>query len=180
MAEADDNALVKMRTLRSALAGLRRSMPRLGPGLGKRIGKDGEVWAVDASQFASSHPFKCPAECGSSTVVAAGQVNGTDIDDFPADFTLNVSTSGTAYIYIAATITLTTSSYGYVTEHSLTSWILATGSSVPADTATNVYRAVARYDDGLLTEQALVSSMEFVMRDDGSGTSTGIAIWGQA
>jgi len=180
MQPLDDNALVKMKTVRAVVAALKRSMPRFGPGLGMRQGKDGPVWAVDASQFTTSHPFKAPATASASTVLVPGQVNGTDIVDFPADFTLNVSTSGVRYVYIVATITQTVSSYGYVTGHTLTSWTLATGYSVPADSATTVHRTVCRYDDGVLTEQAVVSSLEFVIRDDGSGSSTGVAIWGQA
>jgi len=127
-----------------------------------------------------SHPFKCPAAASTSSVVSGGSVNGQSA----TNLTLNISSSGTRYVYLDVTMTQDVSSDGYVLGfsggHTNITAALATGSSVPADSSTHLYRQVAKYVDGVKTEQNIISSMEVVIRDDGSGSSTANAIWGQS
>jgi D-serine deaminase-like pyridoxal phosphate-dependent protein len=132
----------------------------------------------DAAATASStHPFKCPKATDGSTasVVVAGDVNGVTA----TNLSLTISNSGTKVVYVDVTYTADVTANNYVVGFSgAITCALATGSSVPSDTSTHLYRHIATYVNGARTVQAVTTSLEVVVRDDGSGTSTATAIWG--
>lgn len=129
-----------------------------------------------------SHPFKCPGSTDGSTAstIVAGTVNGVSA----TGLSLTISNSGTRYVYLDVTLTLDITSNDYVIGfsggHSSITCAVATGGSIPADSDTHAYRKIAIYVNGTKTEQAIVSSMEVVARDDGTGSGTPVYIWGQS
>jgi hypothetical protein len=133
----------------------------------------------DAAASTSTHPFLCPTTTDGSTasVVVAGDVNGVTA----TNLSLTISNSGTKVVYVNVTYTADVTAHGYVVGFSgAITCALATGSSVPSDTSTHLYRHIATYVDGTRTVQAVTTSLEVVVRDNGSGTSTATAIWGIA
>ena len=127
----------------------------------------------------TTHPFLCPASTDGSTAsaVVAGTVNGVTA----TNLSLVISNSGTKYVYLDVTYTQELSSNNYVLGfNSVITCALATGSSIPADTSTHLYRQVATYVSGVKTVQSIQSSMQVEARDDGTGTATTRAIWGRA
>jgi len=133
----------------------------------------------DSTEDSTPHPFKCPKYTDGSTasVVVAGDVNGVTA----TNLSLTISNSGTKVVYVDVSYTAHVTANGYVVGFSgAITCALATGSSVPSDTSTNLYRHIATYVSGTLTVQAVTTSLEVVVRDNGSGTSTATAIWGIA
>lgn len=131
---------------------------------------------------APPHPFKCPGSTDGSTAssVEPGTVNGVSA----TGLSVTISASGTQYVYLDVALTLETTSNDYVIGfsggHASITCAVATGSSIPADSDTHAYRKIATYVSGAKTEQAIISSMEVVARDDGTGTGTPVYIWGQS
>lgn len=130
----------------------------------------------------TTHPFKCPAQTDGSTAstVAGGTVNGVSA----TGLTPTISNSGTKYVYVTASFTLDTTANNYVTGfsggHSNITCAVGTGSSVPSSSTTAASRQIAKYVNGVRTEQNIVSNLEVVARDDGSGSGTPTFIWGQS
>lgn len=122
----------------------------------------------------NDHPFKCPATADGTITPTAGIVNGNVVTGTPS-----VSASGTQVVYVEVRMTLTTTAQGYVagTFATETDWLYAVAGSLPADTSTRFYQAVATYVDGVLTTQHLQQHQRVRPRDDGSGTSNADAIW---
>jgi hypothetical protein len=134
---------------------------------------------VTESAASSRHPFKCPGITDGSTAssIVAGTVNGVTA----TNLSLTISNSGTKYVYLDVTYTRALSGNGYVTGFSgAITAALATGSSIPSDTNTHLYRQVATYVSGTKTVQAIETSMQVEARDDGTGPGTTRAIWGRA
>lgn len=126
-----------------------------------------------------SHPFKCPGITDGSTAssIVAGTVNGVTA----TNLTPVISNSGTKYVYLDVTYTQDLSANNYVVGFSGSiTCAIATGSSVPSDTSTHLYRQIATYVSGVRTVQAIESSMQVEARDDGNGTATTRAIWTRA
>jgi len=165
-------------------------LPALGRALGVKIsiqGADSATQGADgglnfkvtpgAGADAATHPFKCPLTTDGTTasVVVAGTVNGVSA----TGLSVTISNSGTKYVYIDVTFAAATTSGGYVTGFSgAITCAMATGASVPSSTSTHLYRQVATYVSGVRTSQDIISSLEVVVRDNGGGTSTPVAIWG--
>lgn len=127
----------------------------------------------------ATHPFKCPAITDGSTAssIEPGTVNGVSA----TGLSLTISNSGTKYVYLDVTYTQDLTSNNYVIGFSgAITCAVATGSSVPSDSSTHLYRQIATYVNGVKTTQDITSSMEVVIRDDGTGTATSTAIWGQS
>jgi hypothetical protein len=127
----------------------------------------------------TTHPFKCPGSTDGSTAssVVAGAVNGVTA----TGLSLTIINSGTKYVYLDVTYTQNLSSNNYVMGISgSVTCAVATGSSVPSDTSTHLYRHIATYVNGVKTVQSIISSMQVVVRDDGSGSAVSTAIWGAA
>lgn len=122
----------------------------------------------------ADHPFKCPATADGTITPTAGIVNGNLVTGTPS-----VSASGTQVVYVEVRMTLTTTAQGYVagTFATETDWLYAVAGSLPANTSTRFYQAVATYVDGVLTTQHLQQHQRVRPRDDGSGTSNADAIW---
>lgn len=125
----------------------------------------------------TTHPFKCPASTDGSTAssIEPGTVNGVSA----TGLSLTISNSGTKYVYLDVSYTQDLTSNNYVIGFSgAITCAVATGSSVPSDTSTHLYRQIATYVNGVKTTQDITTSMEVVIRDDGNGASTSTAIWG--
>jgi len=124
----------------------------------------------------TTHPFLCPSSTDGSTAsaVVAGTVNGVTA----TNLSLVISNTGTKYVYLDVTYTQELSANNYVLgfDGAITCAI-ATGSSVPANTSTHLYRLIATYASGVKTVQAILSSMEVAARDDGTGAGITNAIW---
>lgn len=132
---------------------------------------------ASVASAAATHPFLCPTSTDGSTpsAVVSGTVNGVTA----TNLSLTISDIGTQYVYLDVTFTANVSAGGYVLGFTgAITCALATGSSIPSDTSTHLYRQVATYSSGTRTVQAITTSMEVVVRDNGSGTSTPVAIWG--
>lgn len=161
MAALDDNALVKMKTLRVALAGVMAAMPRPGPGLGKRIGKDGEVWGVAPND----HPFRV----ASNGAISPGLVGGLmpTLDGDPLDDTsnlLDLTIDGPVWFKLSFTIAFT--------ETYLSSWTLDTveveqGAALPADTDDEKYVQFNIIGNGQPVASFFTASLSLVLADDG-------------
>lgn len=127
----------------------------------------------------ASHPFLCPTTTDGSTAstIVGGNVNGVTV----TNLSLTISATGTKYVYLDVTYARALSANGYVTGFSgAITAALATGSSIPSDTTTHLYRQVATYVSGTKTVQAIETSMQVEARDDGTGPGTTRAIWGRA
>lgn len=122
----------------------------------------------------NDHPFKCPATADGTITPTAGIVNGNVVTGTPS-----VSDTGTQVVYVEVRMTLSVTAQGYVagTFATETDWLYAVAGSLPADTSTRFYQAVATYVDGVLTTQHLQQHQRVRPRDDGSGTSNADAIW---
>lgn len=133
---------------------------------------------AESTAASSSHPFKCPKSTNGSTAstIVAGTVNGVTA----TNLSLTISNSGTQHVYLDVSMTRNLSAAGYVIGFSgAITCALATGSSVPSDSNTHLYRLAATYVDGVRTVQALTTSMEVVIRGyNVSGNFN--AIWGTA
>jgi len=135
--------------------------------------------ALAEAAAAVSYPFLCPDSTDGSTAsaVVAGTVNGVPV----TNLSLVISNSGTKYVYFNVTYTQELSTNNYVLGFNSTiTCALATGSSIPADTSTHLYRQIATYVSGAKTVQAIQSSMQVEARDDGTGSGKTRAIWGRA
>jgi len=139
-----------------------------------------------AGAAVAAHPFKCPSATDGSTasVIAGGTVNGTAVTNnggtaLPGG-TLVISNSGTVYVSLEVTITKNVTAGGYVSSiASIPTAKMKTGSSVPADTATVLYKQVATYVSGARTTQDRITSMEVAIR--GTNASGGfLTFWGAA
>lgn len=126
----------------------------------------------------TSYPFLCPATTDGSTAsdVVAGTVNGVTV----TNLNLVIDDSGTKYVYFDVSYTQSKSSNNYVVGFSgAITCALATGSSVPSDTSTHLYRLIATYVSGVKTVQAIQSSMEVAVR--GYNASAAFStIWGRS
>lgn len=134
---------------------------------------------ADAVAASASHPFKCPGSTDGVTAinVVTGDVNGVAA----TNLSLVVSNSGTKYVYLDVSYTQDLSANNYVRGFSgAITCAMATGSSVPSDTSTHLYRHVATYVSGSLSAQPVQSSMQVAARDNGTGTATTTAIWTRA
>jgi hypothetical protein len=134
---------------------------------------------VSATGTTAPHPFLCPSSTDGSTAsaVVSGTVNGVTV----TNLSLVISATGTKEVYLDVTYTQDVSANNYVRGFSGgITCALATGSSIPADTSTHLYRRVATYVSGVKTAQPIQSSMEVAARDDGTGTATTRAIWTRA
>jgi len=159
--------------------------------LGRQMGIDIHIDGATSSSTGDGHlnfkvtpsdaniyPFHCPAATDGSvaSAVIAGTVNGVTV----TNLSLTISNSGTQYVYFDVSYTQGLSSNGYVQGFSgAITCALATGSSIPSDTSTHLYRQVATYVDGVKTVQAILTSMEVAARDNGTGGVT-TAIWTRA
>lgn len=124
----------------------------------------------------NSYPFKCPNSTDGSTAsdIVAGSVNGITA----TNLSLTISNSGTKYVYVDVTYTQNVSGAGYVTGISgSVTCALATGASVPSNTSTHLYRMIATYVNGTKTVQAVVTSLEVVVRGTNSSGSFD-TLWG--
>lgn len=157
---------------------------RLRPGGNVQLTGSGGVYTVSArpvpaveeavEEEEATHPFLCPDRAGDITVVG-GTVNGVAA----TNLTPTVSSSGTQHVYLDVTYAQDLSSNNYVMGFSgAISCAIGTGGSVPSDSSTHLYRLIATYVDGVKTLQAITTSMEVVIRDDGSGGAVSTAIWG--
>jgi hypothetical protein len=131
------------------------------------------------SAAGDDHPFRCPNSTDGSTAssVTAGTVNGISA----TSLTPVISNAGTRHVYLNVSYSRALSGNGYVTGFSGgITCAIGTGGSVPTDTTSNLYRLIATYVDGVKTTQPVTTSMEVVIRDNGSGSGTPTAIWGTA
>lgn len=133
----------------------------------------------DSAATSAGHPFKCPNATDGSTAstITGGTVNGVSA----TNLSLTISNSGTKYVYVDVSYTQSLSANNYVQGISgAITCALATGSSVPSDTSTHLYRQIAAYVNGVKTSQDILTSMEVQVRDSGTGSSTSRAIWVRA
>jgi len=134
--------------------------------------------AALAEAAVESYPFLCPASTDGSTAstIVAGTVNGVTV----TNLSLTISDSGTKYVYFNVTYTQSVSANNYVVGFSgAITCALATGSSIPSDTSTHLYRLIATYASGIKTVQAIRSSMEVAVR--GYNASAAFStIWGRS
>lgn len=132
----------------------------------------------------TTHPFLCPsrATADAPSTVEGGTVNGVIVTGLD----ITISTIGTKYVYLVVTKSgggtlIASSASGWVTGFTgVIAATLGTGSSIPADTNSALYRLVATYVDGVKTTQDTISSMMVAARDDQTSTSTAVILWGQA
>ena len=132
----------------------------------------------ESAAAAATHPFLCPTSTDgtASSTIVAGTVNGVTA----TNLSLVISNSGTKYVYIDVTFTRQLSANGYATGFSgAITCAVATGSSVPSDTNTHLYRQIATYVSGTKTVQAVTSSLEVVVRGYNSSGNFN-AIWGRS
>lgn len=124
---------------------------------------------------ATSHPFKCSGSTNGTDpiTVVAGDVNTITA----TNLTPTVSASGTQYVYLNVTVSLTLTSNNYVVDLSVSAVAIATGSSLPANSTTHCYIPVATYVDGVKTVQSRTTSLMLGVRDDGSGPGTPSYLW---
>jgi|GEM_PF-3512484 len=172
-------------------------IPAIGRALGVKISIQGAESAsmqadgsmnfkVGAGSGTSSHPFACPNSTDGSTAstIVGGTVNGVSA----TNLSLTISATGTKYVYFDITYTASVTANGYVIGYTGSpTCALATGSSVPSDTTpvanggtAHIYRQIAAYASGVKTSQAILTSMQFALRDDGTGASKPSAIWVRA
>lgn len=103
-----------------------------------------------------SHPFKClRRKDDGSADIEQGTING----QFAASYNVAVSNIGTVYVYVSVTPTFTDIE-DFITGASFSSFNFGSGSSVPADSATTFYRAIATYVNGVKTGQTVRNSLE--------------------
>lgn len=168
---------------------LRTVIPAIGRALGVKISiqgaesasmqADGGMSFKVSAGSSASDPFLCPDTTDGSTasVIVGGNVNGVTV----TNLSLTISATGTKYVYIDVTYTQSLSANDYVLGFSgAITAALATGSSVPSDTSTHLYRQVATYVNGTKTVQAIETSMQVEARDNGAGAHVTRAIWGRA
>jgi hypothetical protein len=100
------------------------------------------------------------------------KIDGTDIDTLPAP-TLEVASTGTAYIYFIITATFNVTAEGYVLGAAASFTVsIDTGSTVPDDVKTSTfYRRIATVVDGVKTAQVVQNSLDIYFRDAGEGNS---------
>lgn len=167
---------------------LRTVIPAIGRALGVKISIQG---AESASMQAdggmnfkvsggtgSDHPFLCPntTDGTAASTIEGGTVNGVAV----TNLTPVISATGTKYVYLDVTYAQNVSANGYVIGFSgAITCALATGSSIPSNTSTHLYRQVAAYSSGVKTTQDILTSMEVAVRGyNSSGSFT--TIWGRA
>lgn len=109
-----------------------------------------------AEAAATGHPFKCFRRKNDGTAdIEQGTINGK----FAASYNVAVSDTGTVYVYVSVTPTFTDIE-DFITGASFSSFTFGSGSSVPADSATTFYRAIATYVNGVKTGQTVRNSLE--------------------
>jgi hypothetical protein len=139
----DDGALVKLGTLKAALAWIGRKIPNAGPGFALRRSPDGDIWTqtVEAKPWQISSTGKVhPAYVGLKMPTLAGGALDTTSN------VLDLTQHGN-YVYFKLNFTVT-----YV-ETYLASWVLDSvsveqDSSVPASDADTKYLAFNRILNG--------------------------------
>jgi len=142
-------------------------------------GSDGSMRFKISPGDSSSHPFACPNSTDGSTAstIVGGTVNGVSA----TNLSLTISATGTKYVYLDVTYTQSLSANNYVLGFSgAITCALATGSSIPSNTSTHLYRQVAVYVSGVKASQDILTSMQVEARDNGAGASVTRAIWGRA
>lgn len=167
---------------------LRTVIPAIGRALGVKISiqgaesasmqADGGMNFKVGAASASSDPFLCP---GTTDGTTASTIEGGTVNGIPATgLSLTISATGTKYVYLDVTYAQNVSANGYVIGFSgAITCALATGSSIPSDTSTHLYRQVAAYSAGVKTSQDILTSMEVAVRGyNSSGSFT--TIWGRA
>jgi hypothetical protein len=177
-------------------AWLDSTLRQMGRALGVQVQIDGAESASTGSDGSlrfkinpggtTSHPFLCPSTTDGSTAstIVGGTVNGVSA----TNLSLTISATGTKYVYLDVTYTAGVTTNGYVIGYTGSpTCALATGSSVPSDTTpvtnggtAHIYRQIAAYASGVKTSQAILTSMQFALRDDGTGASKPLAIWVRA
>lgn len=183
----DNNALVKMRTLRAALAGIGRSLPKMGPGLGMRRGKDGEpIWAVDVSSLPLSLDVSADGRVRGGTILGVVPTIGGD----PINGPFAPLSIGAGTVHVVVTILSTpdtTTLAGRVFYHPgivPTSVYIAVGADpggAGLQSASGTFKfLLASFVDGEKTLQAGHGPIYGMVQDnlDGSGVGTLQLSWG--
>lgn len=139
----DDGALVKLGTLKAALAWLQRKIPNAGAGFAARSTPDGEVWiqTIEAKPFQISSLGKVHPGLVGGLMPTLG---GTGLDTTTSLLDLSATND---YVWFQMNFTV-----GWV-ESYLASWTLNSvsvgqGSSVPADDADTKYLVFNRIGVG--------------------------------
>lgn len=177
---ADEGALVKARTLKSALAALLALVPDAGSGITVRQGSNGPVWslATDTEVWSNFQPVRISA---TEITVSPGTLNdstprisGTLLTADPAP-RLTVPATGLRIVYLVLTATLTVNAANYVTGFTITSLNVEAFSSAQTSTNTVRYFELFRWQDGKLLNRTRYTS--FFVRAEDNNTATGTALW---
>jgi len=186
MAGIDDNALVKMRTLRAMLSDLARMIPRPGPGLGLRVGKDGPVWGVNAASLAAAALTNLSVSADGT--ITSGLIGGVmpTIGGTPlsGSYTpLSLTGSGTEHVICTITSTLSKSGSTFVETIDVTSAAFSVGadpgsSGLVSGDGTFVL-LWATFLDGVKTFQTAPGdwSVDVIDRRDASGECTLVRVF---
>lgn len=189
---ADDNALVKVKTLKAALAGLLKLIPDPGAGITIRHGSNGPVWtaaggAASGTAGASSnwepifvdatHILISPGsfnltvpfiDTGGGTMVA---LNATTPPQ------LTVDASALQIIYLVVDTNLQTNADNFVTGFTLKSptssnLTIEAHSTVQASTNTKRFFELCRWQAGALVNRTRYNNISARAEDNGTATAT--------
>lgn len=165
-AAAEDDAFVKVRTLKRWIARAIRMIPMAGAGFALRNTPDGDVWTL-------TQPAK-PFQVSSGGVIHPGLVGGLmpTLSGDPLDATTNTLTmSGTFKVWFKLTFSVTYLS-SYLSSYTLTSVIVETGSSVPSDTDSVKYLQLNTITNGVPRASFFSSSISVSLWDNGANDTT--------
>jgi hypothetical protein len=166
---------------------LKKRTPRNSPTV--KVHETADGFYLDAESVAAggkaSPPFTFPGQILADipAIVKGGTVNGVPVtngtDALPTG-KVAVSTIGTVYAYLEVTITKSTTASGYVVGiASITTAIMKSAGSVPANTSTVLCRQVASFYNGKKLTQDIKTSMEVAIRGY-NATGDFLTFWGQA
>lgn len=105
-----------------------------------------------------TYPFRCKIRKADGTVqIEQGTINGKSA----TAYSVNIAATGTQVIYVRVTPTFTDVE-DYITGATFANFTILAASAVPADTATDFYRTLATYVDGVKTGQPVRNSLEII------------------
>lgn len=190
--EADDGALVKVRTLKQWAARIIRLIPRPSRGLSVRRSLDGDVWLTSdlgggGSCEYSWTPNFIENDGGGNDIVRlnvgtlndsalitlddAGGGGDTDILELP---TLAIPDDALQIIYLEVTGATTKTANDFVTGFSVATATIEVGTSLPASSQTVRRLELFRWYAGALFNQSRRYNLHLDCRDDGSSSNVGV------
>lgn len=181
VAKAPDEALVKVRSLKAAMAQILSLLPTPGGGVAVRRTLTGDVWGLI---LPAAHNWQPMAVSNTTLTLSPGKVNGvyptitpsggsaTSVNTTPRP-ALTVDATALNYVYLKVPVTKVISS-GFVESATQGSPVIEAATTEPTSTQSNRYFTLFTWQEGKLVSQISFGNIGWKAEDDQTATSNAV------